>query len=499
MNTSLRDPAWGVAQLALRKEIANWIKGAMARNAPIPFQGGHDEANYTHSWAEYARLTGDPKPLEFMRTLRDQIIAWPKFHHGFYPDPTMDIEHSVENWTCFMSALARVEPEDEKTLAAIEDVVHHLGNWAPGVPDWYDWKTHRFTSEWVGTRGVRNFPPYDATTYWDARAAELALTYFELRADRKYLDWAADYAAEWARVVLEGKDTGPWCLFPISDREEIKRRYGEYPENFQTRNKGWIGEMGRLFLHVYRLTRDARFQRAALKIIEHTQPPAIPKQTYQDATGDLRFQADIKAEDRASAADAASLLDEPLPSVLLLEGDVTYPRRQYAHRGPSGELRDCTASPTALWRAFGLTDDARFAARAFELAALELRMACRTLRDGREHGCNGRFIHGAGAVAVRTLCGAACANEVEYFAADGPRGLPAAMAALVCVDEAHPNARRVCLYNDGPNPQTIRIRPAKDQPPMRNAFAEDGQSLFKDGAAVVVAAARNVTVVVVRN
>jgi hypothetical protein len=500
LDAALSDPAWAQAELGLRREIGNWVKGAIHRQGVLPFQGGHDEANYTSSWALYHRLTGDAAPIEFMRTLCGQIVAYPKLYHGFYPDANWDIEHSFENWTSFMTALARVT-EDEKALAAIEDVVHHLGNWVPGIPEWYDWKTHRFTSEWLGTREVRNFPPYDATTYWDARAAELALTYFELKGDRKYLDWAADYAGEWARVVLEGKDTGPWCLFPISDREEIKRRYGSYPEDFQTRNKGWLGEMGRLFLHLHRLTKDSRFQQAALKIIEQTSPPALSKAAYQEATADLRFKAELDVghpDDKASAEKAAALLDEPLPTIVLLEGDVTYPRRNYAYRTQAGEIKDCKASAGALWSTFRETGDPRLAARAFDLAALELRLANRTLRDGREHGCNGRFVHGAGGAAVARLCSAADANELDYLDSKGVRGLPAGVAALVWASTEQPNAHRIYLYNDNPRELTVTIRPPKDQPPMKTA-TEDGRSVLKDGAAEVKLPAKKVTVIVVGN
>ncbi len=40
------------------------------------------------------------------------------------------------------------------------------------------------------------------------------------------------------------------------------------------------------------------------------------------------------------------------------------------------------------------------------LAARELHLAATTLRDGREHGCNGRYVHGAGGMAVRVFAAA---------------------------------------------------------------------------------------------
>jgi hypothetical protein len=257
-----------------------------------------------------------------------------------------------------------------------------------------------------------------------------------------------------------------------------------------------------LFVHLYELTKDPKFAKATLKVIAEAKSSLTLKKSYQEATGDLRFKADldaVQAEDRTFLERASTLLDEPLPTVLLLEGDTTYPAREYAYRTQSGELKESQTSPGEFWRAFELTGDARFAARAFDRAAVELRMACRTLRDGREHGCNGRFIHGAGGTAVSRLCAAAGSTAVEYAVPPGARGLPPNVAALCRVSNDKPNQRRICLYNDGGKDQALRIRLSKDQPPIQSAVGEDGRSLLKDGSVELTLAGGKVTVVVIGN
>ena len=393
------------AQAALLEQIESWIRAAMRRQEDLPFEGGHDEVNYTAPWAQVFLITGDQITLKFMRGLRDQIIDYPGLYHGFYPDGAWDIEHSVENWTVFMSELARAIPDDDRTLDAIEHVVHHVGNWEDGVPDWYDWDAHRFRSEYLGTRVVKDQPPHDYSTYWDARLAELALTYYELRGEERYLEWAVDYGEGWLGLIMAGEDTGPWVWLPISDREETTRLYGEYPEDLHTRNVGWIWEIMRYFGHVYKLTQQERFRDGARKIIDqHSEGMERWVASYQECSGDMHYAGEVRRIELATAERCRQALDEPLPDILLLEGVETYPTRKYGYRGAAGAIQESSVTPQDLVVAHKATGEPQLAVRAMDQARVELLMADRTLRDGREHGCNGRFVHAAGRTAVDVLC-----------------------------------------------------------------------------------------------
>ena len=45
MSETQKSAAWQEAYGELAEEIGRWISGAIRRNEPIPFQGGHDECN----------------------------------------------------------------------------------------------------------------------------------------------------------------------------------------------------------------------------------------------------------------------------------------------------------------------------------------------------------------------------------------------------------------------------------------------------------------------
>lgn len=418
--TEDRSAAWREAYDGLAAEIARWIGGAIRRNRDLPFAGGHDECNYTASWPTFAAITGDPEPMAFCKTLRDQLLAWPGLYHGFYPNAEWDIEHSVENWTVFMTALAQADPGDEVTLRGIEDVVHHLGNFADGVPAWFDWDRRRFVSEWVGTRAVRTQPPWNFSTYWDARASELALAYHDLSGEGRYLEFAAAFAGGWAAHFLAQEGLGYWLMLDadVCDREGFRAAYGEYPADFHARNIGWVPEIMRHMVHVFSRVGGEELRAASVKVIE-LGPAAIAaqtgrepdtwqwKQAYQRATGDLRWAADVAAGEAALVAQARAAAQQPLPEIVLLEGLAPYPARKYARRDEGGALVEITGpGPEALMDAWALSGDEALGVYAMERAARELHLAATTLRDGREHGCNGRYIHGAGATAVSVFAAA---------------------------------------------------------------------------------------------
>ena len=417
MSESRRSGAWGEAYQALGEELGRWIHNAIRRNEPIPFQGGHDECNYTQVWPAYSAITGDEQPMQFCRALRDQLLAWPELYHGFYPNADWDIEHSVENWTVFMRAMAEADPGDEVTASGIEDLVHHLGNWADGCPAWFDWDRRRFVSEYVGTRAVKDLPPYDFSTYWDARAAELALAYYDLRGDERYLQFCVAFAGGWADHILAQEGLGYWLMLDadIADREGFKAAYGEYPEDFHARNIGWAQEIMAHMLHVHARVPDQSLLDAARKIAT-IGPEAVARfrgeevsttpwrRTYQAEGGDQVFADEVAAADRELVSNATAALELPLPDILMLEGTGHYPARRYAWRDEAGVVREHTGpSPSQMWEAFRLSGEERLAVRAMELVARQLKLAASTLRDGREHGCNGRFVHGAAHEAMRVF------------------------------------------------------------------------------------------------
>ena len=90
---------------------------------------------------------------------------------------------------------------DPKAVSSVEDFAHHVGNWAEGVPEWYDWETHGFRSTWLGTREVRNVPPFDYQEANHFRFTASGLAAYVGTGDARYLEVAEDYADRWCTHI----------------------------------------------------------------------------------------------------------------------------------------------------------------------------------------------------------------------------------------------------------------------------------------------------------
>lgn len=82
-----------------------------------------------------------------------QCWASEAFHHGYYRADA-EAHHHTENFTRVVARLWLVDRLDESYRSALLDLAHHLGNWEPGVPAWYDWEAHRFRDGYLGTQRV---------------------------------------------------------------------------------------------------------------------------------------------------------------------------------------------------------------------------------------------------------------------------------------------------------------------------------------------------------
>ena len=147
---------WAAAQLELRAQVKDWIDKTIARNTGCPWRGIHDEANFTISWCGYYLFSGDRRVRDFLHELRDAYLAWSKDNefHGFVKPAKDYVTHTFENADGFITAMGYMEPDDPVNKALILDIAHHLGNWEPAVPAWYDWDRHMFVSHWLGSTEV---------------------------------------------------------------------------------------------------------------------------------------------------------------------------------------------------------------------------------------------------------------------------------------------------------------------------------------------------------
>ena len=134
-------------------------------------------------------------------------FALENYHHGF-PD-CAEVHHEIETFLYFqLPLLYSAWPGSEDARESIEDVAHHAGNWINDVPSWYDWDRHRFVSMWLGTREVRDYPPYDYQEANHFRFIDVVLAAYVGTKKQRYLDLAVDYAQLWCDHIEACAEAG---------------------------------------------------------------------------------------------------------------------------------------------------------------------------------------------------------------------------------------------------------------------------------------------------
>ncbi len=122
------------------------------------------------------------------------------YRHG-YPDEC-EVHHDTETFLYFQIPLFHLGGGgSDEVLRSICTVADHCGNWTPGVPSWYDWADHGFVSTWLGTKTVRDRPPFDYQEANHFRLIDLCTTAFVGTQEARYLKLAEDYASRWCEHI----------------------------------------------------------------------------------------------------------------------------------------------------------------------------------------------------------------------------------------------------------------------------------------------------------
>lgn len=194
--------------------------------------------------------------------------------HGFADEA--EVHHEIETFLYFQMPLWFLAdcPVAEES---IEDLAHHVGNWVAPVPAWYDWASHGFVSTYLGTRGVRNRPPYDyqEANHWRFVAAALAA---HCRShEPRYLALAADYAARWCEHIESAAAAGgpiPCQILPPGAATEemghagANTTQGRYQIFYSIAAVNTAYDIFCGLTDVYRLTHDERCLRAATAMLD---------------------------------------------------------------------------------------------------------------------------------------------------------------------------------------------------------------------------------------
>jgi len=212
--------------------------------------------------------------------------AGANLHHGYCDGH--EVHHEPETFLYFQIPLLDMTGNEE-VLASVEDVAAMAGNWAEGIPDWYDWEAHGFRSTWLGSREVRARHPddYQEANHWRIVAIVLAAHRQGAGAGR-YLELARDYAERWAAHVERRRGSGRPISMQILPEGGVLREMGHagvrqerIPEGvyvvfYRQVAPNTAFDVGQGLQDVFRLTGDERFLDAAGAVIDQFRDHADP-------------------------------------------------------------------------------------------------------------------------------------------------------------------------------------------------------------------------------
>jgi len=164
---------------AFLDEMRAWVEAVLEAHADGFVSDSHDGGTFMVPWGVHARATGDRRAVEFMRRYRDgakaRFEASDQWLDGYWR--RQEAHHGPEHFGLFLRALWELDPKDAETVRQFEDAAEHVGNWKPGLPDWYDWDRDVFRSFFLGTEHVGE-PGPDVPEH--VRFVALALTAREM-------------------------------------------------------------------------------------------------------------------------------------------------------------------------------------------------------------------------------------------------------------------------------------------------------------------------------
>lgn len=270
-------PPWANAQDRFLTALDAYVDDELAR--PIDFEiQSHEAGGQCRVWFPHYRVRGRRDMMDRMRAIIDARIGWTSenLFHGYVD--CHEVHHEPETFMYFQVPLMLLTGM-EIAKDSVENFSHHVGNWSDGAPDWYDWSTHSFLSTWLGTKEIRNHPPYDYQEANHFRFVAIGLASHVAGRGDRYLELAEDYAARWCDHIEARATAGEpieCSILPDGARRkemgfggEIKEEVeeGEYPVFYATVAQNTTYDIVTVMLDLFRLTGKDRYQVAARVMI----------------------------------------------------------------------------------------------------------------------------------------------------------------------------------------------------------------------------------------
>ena len=507
-------PVWAYLQFRLRKVLGDLIHLYMDFETlwtPREMDVG-DQTWWMGFWPDYYLLTGDKRVRDYVYRWRDAYVEHlqsdgGRFHHGYVKYG--DIDHQNEDLVRLFMRLWLMDGQDPKNRYALEEMAEHLGNWVPGIPEWYDWQKHIWKSFWLGTERIGK--PVKDNGYGFNWMLVLCLESYLATGNRRYLDLAKDWTDQRIRDI---KAKG---LRDPSMRAFIGRSGGYAAQDYVV--PPWHGErssfrlaecLADALLDMYRLLDDPQYAETAGWMLDQAVPDifyhgranqSVPTLChYRRMTGDTRFDARTLAWLRQAGASPDRL------------AFLTWPARADDRRYDwFHAMRTVNAPfPSCYNMAFLITGDVRHLNRAMEMAIDRVRAiyseqsvpATRNRQRGDWNFFNyilawevaDVFFPTVGRQYGATNC-IADVYEVRFFRSDGDVGLPDTVAALYSPKPGDLRDRSILLYNAADEPQLIKIVPVSYRHKGISRFDTDAKAtLALDRKSLMVELPRKRTV-----
>ena len=378
------------------------------------FQG--DNANYSISLFQDQLISPNENIKKFLFYLGKSIINWTKTNlkDGYYP--LEDAHHGTEIFLGFIPRFIDLFPADDEAKNLILSVFKFIDNHSSSDINWFDYEKNNFKSWQFGSQNINQDKAVSYNTADHLRFIHIALISWRITKDSKYIDWATNYAKEFANKIVLSDKFVPlawdlnWNDYFSEDMLSKKEKYiiashHHHPESIYKGYENLIASgvifiFGELYLH----TNEEVFYKASKKIVENT--IAIITEPYADTIANNLNYFRYTFSDFSYDSLVEKLLNQ-IPEHSDKELMLSFPEFERIRFKEIGNRKDMIywhyidelkisyydEPPSSFFTlAYNVTGNLDYALRGLQHASRKLRIASSLLRLGYEHSDSGKLL-----------------------------------------------------------------------------------------------------------
>ena len=274
---------WAVLQNGFMEMIDDYVEVELSKD-PDHDINNHEAGGQWRIGFPHQAIRGDSRVGEYMKATMEARIKHDRasLYHGY--SDCAEVHHEIETYIYFQIPLLYWDLiGSELALESIEHLAHHMGNWEKGVPDWYDWDKHEFVSAWLGTKFVRDYPPYDYQEANHFRWIDAVMAAYLGTGEKRYLDLIVDYTNHWCdhiealaeagkpircSIVPEGAKTAEMGSVDPNAGADAKADEVVYRTFYSGVGSNTSYDVAGAIMDLYRVTGNRRYLRATRSIID---------------------------------------------------------------------------------------------------------------------------------------------------------------------------------------------------------------------------------------